>query len=113
MQLDKHRKAKTRTWDDGSARKWSEDHESESQYNPYEFGTDEAVREIELRCVEEGVPIRIGEKKCTFYLNVHRTVGVCSGIETNFVFAEWLKSGGAIHGRPISERALNKKGVNL
>ncbi len=109
----KHRKATTRDWDSGLVLKWSAAHESHAQYNPYGFGSDEDVEELEVRCVNDGTPICMGETKWTFYLNVYRVVGVCCGQETDYVFAEWNLSGGAIHGRPISKKALRAMGVTV
>ena len=109
---EKHRKATTRDWDDGTAKRMSQGHPPNAQYCPYTYGANEAVEELELRCVAEGEIIYRSDKKFTFYLNAHHTVGVCSGFETTYVFAEWLFFG-CIHGRPISEMALRKMGVRL
>ncbi|HVC94627.1 MAG TPA: hypothetical protein VND64_13090 [Pirellulales bacterium] len=108
----KHRKATRRDWDSGKALKWSEDNEGASQYHPYLFGTDEAVRQIEFQCVENGTEIHASPNKRTYYLETEQIVGACCGELTRYVFAEWHRSGGAIHGRPISITALRKLGVN-
>lgn len=112
QRIDKHRKATVRTWTSGEARAWSAQNESQSQYNPIEFGTDEAVRDLELRCIEEGTLIRETGNKRTYFMLTEMIVGVCHGDEATYVFAEWHDSG-MIHGRPISERALKRLGVRL
>jgi hypothetical protein len=112
QRIDKHRKATVRTWASGEARAWSSQNESRAQYNPIELATDEAVRDLEMQCVEQGTLIRETANKRTYYMRTDVMVGVCCGDETPFVFAEWHDSG-IIHGRPISERALRKLGVRL
>jgi hypothetical protein len=107
----KHRKANPRLWDDGTAKSNSAEPHGESQYNPYEFGTDDAVRELEFRCVDQGIMIVDEEHLKKFYMDVGRVVGVCSGEETTFVLAEWCS--GEVHGRPISKKALLRMGVKL
>ena len=62
----KHRKATTRTWDSGEALKWSERIGSQSQYNPWSYGSDDAVLEIELHCIDEGEEIIADGSKRTF-----------------------------------------------
>ena len=112
----KHRKATIRTWDNGDAQRWSAQHVSESQYNPHVLVTDNDVRAIELRCLNEGIEIAsLSTVKRMFYMerrDLGDYVGVCSGELTFYVFAEWHRSG-AIHGRPISSTALHQKGVRI
>ena len=112
----KHRKATIRTWDNGDAKRWSAQHQSESQYNPHLFGTDDSVRDLELRCIDEGIEIPSSSKvKRMFYMerrDLGDYIGVCSGELTYFVIAEWHRSG-AIHGRPISPTALQQKGIRV
>lgn len=112
QRIDKHRKATVRTWMSGEARAWSAQNESRSQYNPIDLGSDDAVRELEMRCIDEGTPIRETAHKRTYFMRTSIVVGVCCGAETTFVFAEWHDSG-MVHGRPISERALERLGVKL
>ena len=112
QRIDKHRKATVRTWASGEARIWSAQNESRAQYNPIQFGTDEAVRDLELECVEGGTLIRDASNKRTYFMRTEMIIGVCCGEETAFVFAEWHGSG-VIHGRPISQTALRKLGVKI
>ena len=108
-----------RTWDSGEAKSWSAEHGSKAQYNPHRFGTDEAVRNLELRCVDHGHQIDSTISKRTYYLHAGAgvIVGVCSGVETEFVFVEWSAGAGGIHGRPISVdllvAKLKKEGLEL
>lgn len=76
------------------------------------FGSDEAVRDLEMRCVELGTLLRETTNKRTYFMRTDIVVGVCCGDETPYVFAEWHESG-SIHGQPISERALKKLGAKL
>ncbi|MGH7139185.1 MAG: hypothetical protein ACREHD_25860 [Pirellulales bacterium] len=112
QRIDKHRKATVRTWRSGEAQAWSAQNESQAQYNPIELGTDEVVRDLEMRCVDEGTLIRETAHKRTYFMHTDTVVGVCCGDETTFVFAEWHDSG-IVHGRPISVRALKRFGVKL
>lgn len=41
-----------------------------------------------------------------------KIVGVCSGEETQYIFAEW-RSDGLVHGRPISVKRLREMGVSV
>ncbi len=77
--IPKHRKATTRDWDKGKVLEWSSRIGSQSQYNPYSYGSDEAVSELEMKCVENGEPILAAGIKRTFYLNTFATTGVCLG----------------------------------
>lgn len=112
----KHRKATARTWDNGDAQLWSAQHQSESQYNPHLLRTDDDVRDLELRCVNEGVEIASPSTvKRMFYMerpDLGDHVGACSGELTYYVLAEWHRSG-AVRGRPISATALRQKGIRV
>jgi hypothetical protein len=77
-----------------------------SQYNPHRYGSDPAVRQLELKCFRKGILI---EPRGARYMHLGHIVGVCSGEETEYVFAEC--SSGFVHGRPISTIALKKMGV--
>lgn len=112
--INKHRKATVRDAKNGDAKQWSRDVGSEAQYHPEHFGSDVAVRELELRCIEEGTMIRSTQIKRTYYLDAGQPVGWCCGTLTNYIHAEWHKSGGVIHGRPICKNCLiAKPGVEL
>jgi len=76
--------------------------------------TDEEIQEIVLACIEGGVPLSRTENIYTAYMRHPDdfVVGVCCGIETHFVYAEWLSSG-EIHGRPICHKELITKGADL
>jgi len=78
-------------------------------YNPYVYGSDELINELEMRCWEEGILIERTGKK---YMHVvGQIVGVCSGEVTEYVFAECAS--GFVHGRPISTTALKGMGVDI
>jgi len=112
--INKHRKATTRDAKNGDAKRWSREVGSEAQYSPVNFGDDNAVRELELRCIEQGIMIRSTQNKRTYYLYAGFPVGWCCGTITSYVHAEWHQSGGVIHGRPICEKCLKMKpGVQL
>ena len=109
----KHRRATGKSWLSGKVLSLSND--GPSQYNPMVFNTDQAVRELELACIEHGTLIKeVPDLKRTYYMKdqQNRVIGACSGQYTAFVFAEWHRVG-YIHGRPISRTALEKLGVTL
>lgn len=112
----KHRKSTVREWDSGETVKWTKEKGDHSQYNPHLLASDADVRDLEIRCVNEGVAI-LGQSnkiRC-FYMKRDDlgTVGACMGEYTDYVYAEWHMSGGAIHGRPISKKALRLKGIKI
>lgn len=104
----KHRQANAAKWASSQARTWSEGPYGAAQYDPGRYGTDPAVEELELGCVEHGKLLSDTGKRRTYYRKMDHTVGVCSGEPTEYVFAEWLMSG-EIHGRPISKSLLQTK----
>ena len=104
----RHRHATREDWDNKIPHKRSAERGGLSKYNPYLFGSDEEVSELEMRCHRTGVLIEFRE---AHYLYVGLVVGVCSGDETEYVFAEC--SSGFVHGRPISITALKKMGVEV
>lgn len=104
--IGKHRLANCRLWNNGKARAISAKPRGPSQYYPYVYSTDEAIKAIEMRCYKHGTPMPHGFAK---YLHVGHVVGVCMGHETEYVFAECCS--GFVHGRPISDVALRIKGV--
>ena len=107
----KHRKATLKQFHDGTAKSWSAQDASHAQYNPAWLHTDEQIKELELDCIATGTAIRSSDKKRTFYKEATDYVGYCCGTLTKFVFVEWLKSGGSIHGRPICQKTLETMGV--
>jgi len=79
----------------------------------HDFRSLEARREIETRCVMIGTMFKeVSSAKRCYFMNVGRVVGASCGEETCYVYAEWA-SGGAVHGRPITEGELRKKGIRL
>ncbi len=98
-----------RQWNSQEAHQRTAAPDAASQYNPHFFGTDEAVQELEMKCVEKGMLISESVHRRTYYMKVDEIVGVCRGEETNFVFAE--ETSGNVHGRPISKAALREMGV--
>jgi hypothetical protein len=83
-----------------------------AQYNPYLYGSDAAVEEVELRCLREGNSIHACGNKFTFYMRVRGViVGACSGFDTEYIFVEC--NSGFVHGRPISQQALREMGVAI
>jgi hypothetical protein len=103
----KHRRATVREWEESSTCAFTL--HDDSQYNPLILASDDDVRELEVRCVDDGNEIRDSGHKKSFYLDAGFIVGACSGSQTTYVYAEWCS--GNVHGRPISEQALNRMGV--
>jgi hypothetical protein len=107
----KHRQAHIPQWDSEEVLEWTDG--GDAQYNPHEFATDEQVRELELRCLDSGSLVRDAGHKRTYYMRCPGvTVGACSGEYTEYVFVEWLDSG-TVHGRPMCESELKRKGVRI
>ncbi len=97
--------------------------EPNAQYNPYEIPDLVATEEIELACIERGIPLTDltddSIKKHKFYLNCRDhlerpdiEIGYCSGNKAHHIYVEW-KCDGGFHGRPICEKELRKKGVQI
>lgn len=105
---DRHRRAKRPDWDSGRAKASSGKPNGLAQYNPYLYGHDATVKSIEMDCWSSGIEI---PGHGTKYKQADNVVGVCSGVETEFVFAECTD--GFVHGRPISKKALSKMGVRI
>ena len=77
------------------------------------YANSHARRELEFDCVTRGTQIKeVPNSKRCFYKRMEQVVGASEGKETFYVYAEWSISG-AVHGRPISEDELRKKGVKL
>jgi hypothetical protein len=106
LPYEAHRKATKPHWD--SSRAQAKSKNGKSQYNPYEYGTDDAIRAIELKCLSTGTAILVGGDFVSCYLHVPgEYVGVCCGEFTNYVFAEMYQ--GRYHGRPVSPTYLLKQ----
>lgn len=108
----KHRRSTIRDWRSGKAKEWSRGDESNAQYNPSGYNSDEAVQKLELDCIRDGTVIRSSAIKKTFYMLMPNIVGLCCGTLTRYVFAEWHQTG-AVHGRPICPASLAKMGVHV
>ncbi len=105
----KHRKATCASWDNGVPHEFSAQGEGRAQYNPHFYGSDEAVRDLEMKCYyAEGIPL---PGPFARYMQVDHIVGVCLGEETQYVYVECIS--GFVHDRPISRKALKKRGVDL
>lgn len=112
--VDKHRKANLESWKRSEARARSANRRGAAQYNPEIYHTDEAIQEVELRCVNSGVLISDGPNRRTYYLQLDVVVGYCCGNPTQYLFVEWNRSGGMIHGHPIRTVDLeDEKNVTL
>ena len=107
----KHRSATVGQWKINIVRTRTNERRAHSQYNPEIYSSDEAIRELEILCVDEGELIVDCDHKKTFYMKTETIVGACSGELTCYVFAEWKSR--EVHGRPISKAALAKMGVKL
>jgi hypothetical protein len=84
---------------------------SPAVYHP-SFRSPEQRCGLEMRCVTEGNLIKEDDHMRQYYLNVGETIGASKGQETFYVYAEFLKTG-EVHGRPITERELQRKGAKL
>jgi hypothetical protein len=107
--VPKHRKANADAWTRSEARSRSGNRRGAAQYNPEIYHTDEQVKQLELRGVAEGTLITENANRKTYYLRLDVVVGYCCQEPTNYLFVEWNRSGGAIHGRPICETDLEEE----
>lgn len=71
----------------------------------------ETRKELEMGCVRLGIQFEQGHraKRC-YYRKMGVIVGASDGQETDYIYAEHAMSG-QVHGRPITERELRKRGV--
>lgn len=104
VRYERHRVATPADWDAGIPLRRSAEPRGRAQYNPYRFGSDEAVREMELRCFRTGKPL---PGKRARYLQTEEVVGVGSGFVTSLVYAECTS--GFVHGRPSSPQVLRER----
>lgn len=103
----KHRSSKSAYEESNASRK--SEYPGHAQYNPFEFPNDEAIKEVECRCVREGIEISKGTNchNRQFYLKLDVDVGYCNGKTTKFIFVELTNR--TYHGWPISEKSLQLK----
>jgi hypothetical protein len=112
--VDKHRKAGVRAWQISEAGSRSAERRGAAQYNPEIYRTDEQIKEVELKVIQEGELISGTCNRRTYYLKLDNVVGYCCGTKTQYLFVEWNRSGGMIHGHPICEVDLeDEKQVSL
>lgn len=107
---ERHRGTTVRDWDSGLAQRKSGEQAGRAKYNPHLYASDEAVMSLEMDCWATGTLIE-GKNARYKHLGAGVIVGVCSGVETEYVFAECAS--GFVHGRPISKTALKRMGVDL
>lgn len=84
---------------------------SPALYHP-SFRSPEQRCNLEMQCVRKGSLVKEDEHMRQYYLNVGETIGASKGQETSYVYAEFLKTG-QVHGRPITEGELQRKGAQL
>jgi len=95
-------------WDNGKALKRSQD--QPAKYAPHiDRNRQEA---LEMHCIDEGMVIKERADIARFYFDAGEIIGVCSGEETRYVYAEWTgPPNGEVHGRPVSVKQLRIWGV--
>ena len=76
----------------------------------YKSGLPRSIETIEEECIATGneLPFVIPAKR-RFWMQLDFIVGASKGEETGIVYAEWPITNG-VHGRPITENELKKKG---
>jgi hypothetical protein len=76
--------------------------------------SEQAQQTLELQCLDDGLEYDIRTPIKKFFMKCNRVIGICSGVHTRYVYAEWHGDcNGLVHGRPISILALNRKGINV
>ena len=119
----KHRLASKRDWIVSNAKKMSLDDPPNSQFDPHVLGTPSDVIQLELACIDDGIPLTDLSNETAnqhkFYLDCRKqfnnpayVVGYCSGEKAPYILVKWKSSGG-FHGQPASETYLKKIGVKL
>jgi hypothetical protein len=114
--LRKHTDVNVTKWNASAARRSSK--HGHAQYNPLVYHTDDAIRDLESRCIRDGVVVTETANFTSCYLILPDTepyIGVCSGEYTHIVWAELC--GGTFHGYPIHiellRSRLRKRGLQL
>lgn len=73
--------------------------------------TEEEIKKIEMDCVTHGTELPgTHPSRKRYFLRYDTVIGSSKGEETTIVYSEWARSG-AVHGRPITEGELKKKGM--
>lgn len=75
---------------------------------------EQQIRELEMNCVKE-YGTKFPSKRPhvrQFFQQLDFVVGASQGIEVNYIYVEWHQAG-AVHGRPISEEELRRKGAPI
>jgi len=111
---DKHRPPPGKVW----AVLVRETTDSPAYYHP--SISIEEQEKLELETVEQneygeyirGNLIKETNSKRIFYRDVGYRVGASDGEETNYIFVEWARDG-TVHGRPMGETGLRRKGIKL
>jgi hypothetical protein len=74
------------------------------------------IERTEIETVSLGLGVEIVEKqqphKRVFWRRMAATVGASNGRETDLIYVEYGRQGN-VHGRPITEAELRRKGVKL
>jgi hypothetical protein len=74
--------------------------------------TEADQRQAEAECLMNGPLLREIKNKRMFFMEMDQVIGASEGVETKFIYVEWLVSG-ECHGRPITEQELKRKGAQL
>lgn len=94
---------------------WPEVVESTKRPSPARYAP-QISREIqellEIECVTNGNLLSETRHKKAYYMKRSRMIGASGGVETEWIYAERLRTG-VVHGRPISETELRKKGAAI
>jgi len=78
-------------------------------YHPAEV---QNLQQLEMACLIDRVAFRELRNKRMYFIDAGRVIGASEGVETPFLYVEWLSSG-EVHGRPITEGELRQKGAQL
>lgn len=69
-----------------------------------------SLMEIEMGCLDSGQELPVAGHVRRFFKEMPYVVGASNGEETRYVYVEWGSSGN-VHGRPITRKELEQKGL--
>ena len=112
LPYQKHWKSTKRDWERDEVLAWTAGRKGEAQYSKLVFADQREVQALELLCINHGTEITPGGGGVRkFYMKCDKVIGACSGVLTEYIFAQCDSKG--YHGRPISPAALAAFGVQI
>jgi hypothetical protein len=114
VRLPKHRKIGPRAekmWEQSTLAAQAGKPGEPSIYDP--GLTDDAIREMEMGCVQGRDGIELPQRACNFrrfYRHFPECIGASEGKKTNYIMVQYDRSG-SVHGYPVTAHYLRSKGA--